>query len=325
VLTVLFFITVGRRSRCAAARSGRALKRAQAAADRYAVGRGSVKLVALAAALFTFAPAPGLAAGDPDLAALQVALHKRNLYEGPVDGQFGPATAAGVAEFQRQSGLAVDGVPGPAVRAALGDFGRWSLGDRVVAAPARGWDVAGLQFLLAWQGFPSGPINGAFTERTAAAVRRFQQWAGIGVDGVAGPEALGLLHRRPPRSPLRLASPVRFALTGRFGPRADRFHTGLDFGAPDGAPVTVARPGRVTYAGWHPGGWGYLVTVAHGAGIRTMYAHLSRVSVRVGQRLDSRAVVGSVGSSGNSAGPHLHFEVRLRGAAVDPSPALTSS
>jgi murein DD-endopeptidase MepM/ murein hydrolase activator NlpD len=289
------------------------------------VGSRSITRLLLVAALVPLAPATAAAAGDPDVAALQVALRSSKLYRGPVDGRLGPPTSAAISDFQRRSGLPVDGLPGPTVRAALGEYGRWTLGSRLLSARARGWDVAGLQFLLAWQGFPSGPINGAFTERTAAAVRRFQRWAGIAGDGVAGPETLRRLHVRPPRSPLRLSPPLRFPVAGLFGPRGDRFHTGLDFGAPAGAPVAVARPGRVTYAGWHPGGWGNLVSVAHGAGVLTMYAHLSRITVRVGQRVEARAVVGAVGSSGNSSGPHLHFEVQLRGAAVDPVSALAGN
>jgi murein DD-endopeptidase MepM/ murein hydrolase activator NlpD len=78
----------------------------------------------------------------------------------------------------------------------------------------------------------------------------------------------------------------------------------------------------VTFAGWSAGGWGYLVAIAHSNGVRTLYAHLSRVSVRVGQRVAAGQRVGRVGASGYATGPHLHFEVRLRGAAVDPLPAL---
>jgi murein DD-endopeptidase MepM/ murein hydrolase activator NlpD len=71
-----------------------------------------------------------------------------------------------------------------------------------------------------------------------------------------------------------------------------------------------------------PGGWGYLVSIAHGNGVRTMYAHLSRIDVRVGARVGAGHQIGLVGSTGHSTGPHLHFEVRVRGAAVDPLPAF---
>ena len=108
----------------------------------------------------------------------------------------------------------------------------------------------------------------------------------------------------------------------RFGPRGDRFHTGIDYPAQTGAPVVAAAAGRVTWAGWRTGGWGLLVVVDHGRGLRTLYAHLSRAHVVVGQRLLAGSLLGRVGASGRSSGPHLHFEARIRGAAVDPGPAL---
>jgi murein DD-endopeptidase MepM/ murein hydrolase activator NlpD len=86
--------------------------------------------------------------------------------------------------------------------------------------------------------------------------------------------------------------------------------------------VTAAGSGRVTFAGWSAGGWGYLVTIAHGAGVRTMYSHLSRIGVRVGQQVAAGQRIGRMGASGKATGPHLHFEVRLRGAAVDPLTGL---
>jgi murein DD-endopeptidase MepM/ murein hydrolase activator NlpD len=123
-------------------------------------------------------------------------------------------------------------------------------------------------------------------------------------------------------SPLRLAWPVRAPLGDRFGPRGARFHSGVDFTARAGTGVTAAGAGRVTYAAWLPGGWGKLVSIAHGHGVRTLYAHLARVDVRVGDRVGAGFQIGLVGASGRSSGPHLHFEVRLRGAAIDPLTAL---
>jgi murein DD-endopeptidase MepM/ murein hydrolase activator NlpD len=78
----------------------------------------------------------------------------------------------------------------------------------------------------------------------------------------------------------------------------------------------------VTWAGPLAGGWGKLVVVAHADGVRTLYAHLSSIAVRVGARVGTGDRLGAVGATGDATGPHLHFEVRLRGAAVDPRPAL---
>jgi murein DD-endopeptidase MepM/ murein hydrolase activator NlpD len=100
------------------------------------------------------------------------------------------------------------------------------------------------------------------------------------------------------------------------------FHPGLDLPAPAKAPVLAAADGRVSYAGLHPGGYGKLVVVAHGSGVRTLYAHLAAIDVAVADRVARGERVGLVGSTGDSTGPHLHFEVRVRGAAVDPLDAL---
>jgi murein DD-endopeptidase MepM/ murein hydrolase activator NlpD len=78
----------------------------------------------------------------------------------------------------------------------------------------------------------------------------------------------------------------------------------------------------VTFAGFAAGGWGNLVVVLHGDGVRTLYAHLSKVSVHRGESVATGTRVGLVGATGDATGPHLHFEVRLRGAAVDPRTAL---
>jgi murein DD-endopeptidase MepM/ murein hydrolase activator NlpD len=262
------------------------------------------------------------AVGNSRVAALQVGLRSHGLYAGPVDGVVGPGTERAVKKLQRRAGIAVDGVPGPATRRALGRYGRPELGSRTLKHGAIGWDVARLQFLLAWHGFPSGALDGRFGPRTDGALRRFQRWAGLPADGILGPATLTAAGAPPAQSPIRLLAPLPIAPTDGFGPRGNRFHTGLDFPAPAGTPVASAGAGRIAYAGWHPGGWGNLVTVAHGSGVRTMYAHLAQVDVEVGQVVAAGAIVGAVGSSGVSSGPHLHFEVRLRGAAIDPRTAL---
>ena len=284
------------------------------------LGRAHVVSLFVLAGLAT--PAPALAIGDSDVAALQVALRAKRVYAGPVDGVVGPATTEGVRAFQKRARLAVDGVAGPRTKAALGRHGRPDLGRRMLRVGMRGWDVAELQFLLAWQGFPSGPVDGHLGARTDAALRRFQKWARLGVDGQAGPSTIAALHAGPPTARIGLSRPIAAPVRDVFGPRGARFHTGVDFPAPSGTPVAAAGTGRVMFAGWHAGGYGYVVSILHGWGVRTLYAHLSRVDVRVGQRVAAGAQIGLVGSTGHSTGPHLHFEVRLRGAAIDPLTAL---
>ncbi len=96
-----------------------------------------------------------------------------------------------------------------------------------------------------------------------------------------------------------------------------RMHTGIDIGAGYGAPVHAAATGVVVTAGVISG-YGNAVVIDHGDGIATLYGHLSRFAVRTGQRVDVGQTVGAVGNTGNSTGPHLHFEVRVRGVPVDP-------
>jgi murein DD-endopeptidase MepM/ murein hydrolase activator NlpD len=264
------------------------------------------------------------ASGNPEVAALQVGLRQRGFYAGTVDGVVGPATTSAVRRFQQRRGLPVDGVVGAKTRRALGRYGRRApLGRRLLVTGMRGWDVAALQFALARHGFPSGNFDGHFGPSTERALRHFQHWAGLGQDGQAGPAVVSALRAARPVCPIPLAHPVAGPYTDGFGPRGNRFHTGLDYPAAVGTPVVAAASGRVTFAGWSAGGWGNLVIVAHGGGVtRTLYAHLSRVSVRVGDQVAAGRQVGRVGSTGKSSGPHLHFEVRLRGAAVDPLSGL---
>jgi peptidoglycan hydrolase-like protein with peptidoglycan-binding domain len=274
----------------------------------------------LTAAVLLGAAAPADAA-RPSTAALQVALHARGLYDGAVDGLRGPGTASAVRRFQRRAGLAVDGVAGPRTRRALGWRGRPHLGSRVLHARQRGWDVAALQFLLERHGFPSGPVDGRLGPRADAALRRFQRWAGLGVDGRAGAATLAALRRPPPRSPLALRAPIAAPAGDGFGPRGVRFHTGVDFVADLGTPVAAAGAGCVTFAGWDAGGYGNLVVIAHGSGLTSWYAHLSELDLWPKQCVAAGAEVGRVGATGRATGPHLHFELRVRGAAVDPRTA----
>jgi peptidoglycan hydrolase-like protein with peptidoglycan-binding domain len=275
---------------------------------------------ALAALVAT--PAAAAGAGDADVAALQVALRAAGTYTGTVDGWRGPETEEALVTFQERRGLAPDGIAGPRTKRALGALGRPELGARPLALGARGWDVAELQFRLAWHGFPSGRFDGAFGPRLEAAVRRFQRFARLPTIGVAGPRTVAALGRPLPTSPLELAAPVAAPLGDGFGPRGEAFHAGLDFIAPAGAPVVAARGGRVVWAG-ALSSFGNTVVVNHGTGVRTLYAHLSQIDVALLERVGRGDRLGLVGSTGHSTGPHLHFEVRVRGAAVDPLGALS--
>jgi murein DD-endopeptidase MepM/ murein hydrolase activator NlpD len=115
--------------------------------------------------------------------------------------------------------------------------------------------------------------------------------------------------------------------TSGFGVRLDPFlgrpamHTGLDFRAAMGDPVRATANGKVASAGW-AGGYGRMVEVDHGNGLSTRYGHLSEIDVKVGDPIKIGQVIGAVGSTGRSTGPHLHYETRIDGEAVDPQKFL---
>ncbi len=266
------------------------------------------------------APAAG-AAADARIAALQVALRANGVYNGTVDGLSGPRTANAVRAIQVRAKITVDGVVGPETRKALGKLGRPGLGTRTLETGMQGWDVASLQFRLAVRGFPSGTFDGDFGQRTDGAVRRFQKWAGLEPDGVAGPATTLALARPPAMSPVRLSPPLYVPYTDVFGPRGARMHTGIDFPAPSGTPVLAARAGIVTVTRWLDG-YGNTVALKHKLGVSTVYAHLSAILVKPGAHVVVGQPIARVGATGSATGPHLHFELRVRGAAIDPVPAF---
>ena len=108
----------------------------------------------------------------------------------------------------------------------------------------------------------------------------------------------------------------------RFGPRTGRLerHTGWDMGVAEGTPILATARGEVIEASMSDVGYGLHVIVDHGNGFKTLYGHMSKMNVQVGDRVEVGWVLGEVGSTGNSTGPHLHYEVRLNDAPVDPGP-----
>ena len=120
-----------------------------------------------------------------------------------------------------------------------------------------------------------------------------------------------------------LLAPVSGRVTSRYGMRRHpilgyrRMHAGLDFKASYGTPIHAASDGVVASAGVK-GGYGNTVVIDHGGAVATLYAHMSRIGVSAGEKVVRGQVIGLVGSTGNSTGPHLHFEVRVSGTPVDP-------
>lgn len=122
-------------------------------------------------------------------------------------------------------------------------------------------------------------------------------------------------------------SPVHAAINSPFGSRQSpwtgerEFHRGVDIAAHEGVPVRAPARGDVVFTGGR-GDYGLTVIVEHGAGVRTLYGHLSRVSVRQGERIERGQIVGRSGRTGRSTGVHLHYEVQVSGRPVDPRPFL---
>ncbi|WP_245638486.1 M23 family metallopeptidase [Croceicoccus bisphenolivorans] len=116
-------------------------------------------------------------------------------------------------------------------------------------------------------------------------------------------------------------------ISSGFGYRRDPFnghgamHAGLDFRGPIGTPIHAAAKGKVSFVGWK-GGYGRCVEIRHGNGLMTRYAHMSKFEAKVGDPVNAGDIVGRIGSSGRSTGPHLHFEVRINNRAVNPRPML---
>jgi murein DD-endopeptidase MepM/ murein hydrolase activator NlpD len=121
--------------------------------------------------------------------------------------------------------------------------------------------------------------------------------------------------------------PITGRIVSRFGYRRHpiwgrlSLHTGIDIAAPYGKPIMCADSGEVIYSGWWDG-YGKAVVIDHGRGYTTVYGHMSRIYIQAGQKAEKSQVIGLVGSTGFSTGPHLHFEIRYNGKPVDPLPYL---
>jgi murein DD-endopeptidase MepM/ murein hydrolase activator NlpD len=127
--------------------------------------------------------------------------------------------------------------------------------------------------------------------------------------------------------PIRKPVVGELDMSSGFGVRLDPFlnkpamHTGLDFRGNVGEPVRATASGTVSAAGWS-GGYGRMVEIDHGNGLSTRYGHLSEIEAKVGQSVKIGQVIGRLGSTGRSTGPHLHYETRVDGEAVDPEKFL---
>ena len=223
----------------------------------------------------------------------------------------GAVTLSGIEESldrveARQSGalLAIEDLYGSKarrIRSVLADLGLDTR--KVVAPPARG----GI----------GGPFIPVDSRRDTSAFER--QLHRVRLARAQVDRLTKVLVAVPLRKPLRGASDTSSGFGVRLDPflRSPAMHSGLDFRAPPGEPVRVTAAGTVTASGWN-GGYGRMIEVDHGNGFSTRYAHLSEILVKEDQTVRPGQVVGRVGSTGRSTGPHLHYETRINGEAVDP-------
>ena len=193
-------------------------------------------------------------------------------------------------------------------------------------------------------------VFGPITQRS---VKRFQSKAGLARDGVVGPKTWTALVKSPvpaasetkraapkqrsasKRRTVAVATPATGSCGGpitapvkgeRWGGFGDgRNHAGVDIGAAVGTAVRAAACGTVSSAGDDGSGYGNLICVAHSSTFSTCYAHLSKVLVSPGERVEAGQVIGRAGMTGRTSGPHLHFETRVDGSPVDPAPYLSGA
>lgn len=118
-----------------------------------------------------------------------------------------------------------------------------------------------------------------------------------------------------------LSKPLKGIITSRYGTRDGRQHMGLDIAANEGTPIYACSKGKVEYVGNYYG-YGNLIIINHGNGIQTYYGHCSKIYVSKGQEVTNNTIIGAVGSTGNSTGPHLHLEIRKNGVVQNPQSYL---
>ena len=179
------------------------------------------------------------------------------------------------------------------------------VGARDSLAASKGHKLVALSELSAQERAEASEIDGlrASSAALAAQIRAAQASSAGGPD--ATPSSAGLIW------------PASGGVTSPFGWRWGRMHEGIDIGAGYGTPIHAAASGTIIYCGWE-GGYGNLVVIDHGGNLATAYGHQSSIAVACGQQVSQGQVIGYVGSTGHSTGPHLHFEVRINGSPVDP-------
>ena len=246
-----------------------------------------------AAAIQAAAPAPAPAPSAEPEAAPQPA------------NEGGPVRLTGLAGANLNLAMEQAGVPGPIAAEYLRALAtQIRLADGISVADR--FDLVMLQGQLLYAGL----------DRVGASDVMLMRWTVQGQSGWTDASGTGGAAEA-------MRMPVAASVSSSFGMRvhpirgSHRFHRGVDLRASAGTPIRASASGRVVHAGWN-GGYGRQVLVDHGGGLATRYAHMSRLSARPGAQVNSGEVIGYVGSSGLSTGPHLHYEVLQNGKPVNP-------
>ncbi|MDP8909101.1 MAG: peptidoglycan DD-metalloendopeptidase family protein [Chloroflexota bacterium] len=253
------------------------------------------------------------------------------------DGLFGRQTQAAVLALQAERGLVRDGIVGYETWLALFDLGHTHAGTGHQHGQVFNFSVRSVSASERAQ-YPGAKAMLVVNDQRAAGGKRpgkagrsegGQAAAAASTGGAPAAAAASTGASQPVVYACGsggLATPVNGVITSRFGEdRGTHSHSGLDIAAPTGTPVVAAACGLVSEAGWSDGGYGNLVCIGHTEAVATCYAHLSGVATAVGAYVEKGQVIGYVGSTGNSTGPHLHFEVRENGVPRDPEPYLDGS
>ena len=275
---------------------------------------GGVSAFAVIAIAMTVSARPAAQA-----ATTQALLQPRLVVTAPAPASAIAAQASEDPDYVRATGVIGANLSDSLIKARVPErIGREYVG--VLARAIRLSDGLSVQdkFDLVYEPGPKGRLLYVGLDRVARADVELLKWTDgkqmvwINGDGIGGEQSQGM------------RMPVNGRVTSGFGSRFHpilgyvRMHAGLDLAAAYGSPIAAAADGRIVSSGWS-GGYGNLVKIAHAGGIQTMYGHMSRIVAHSGEMVRQGQIIGYVGSTGLSTGPHLHYEVLKNGSPVNPT------